>query len=324
MPWRENHTPYRVWVSEVMLQQTQAVTVIPYFERWMKRFPTLQALAEAEKSEVVKMWEGLGYYSRAVNLHEGAKICVEQFGGNLPDLPHELLKIKGIGPYTCGAILSFAFHKKAAAIDGNVLRFLARFFAIHESIDLPTTQKQIEKHVLELLPDSEPWIITEAMIEMGATVCQKEPQCQKCPLQKQCLAYRNGLTKKLPTRKLKTPSIPLFRAVAVIKHEGKFLLKKGQAGQVMGELYEFPYLEMDENHTLKEVQALFEKHLSCTLAFVEKLPQEKHSFTKYRATLFPYLFEAKQKDNKHFWHKNPIELPFSSGHRRILQRLVSQ
>lgn len=324
LPWRHNHTPYRVWVSEIMLQQTQAVTVIPYFERWMRCFPSIEVLANASKSEVVKMWEGLGYYSRAVNLHEGAKICVEQFGGNLPTQAHELLKIKGIGPYTCGAILSFAFHKKAAAIDGNVLRFLARFFAIRESIDLSKTQKQIEKHVLELLPDFEPWIIAEAMIEMGATVCQKEPQCQKCPLQKQCLSYRDGLTKTLPTRKLKTASIALYRAVAIIQYQGEYLLKKGEEGQVMGELYEFPYLEIDENHNSTQVQDLFEKHLSLKLEIVKKLPQEKHSFTKYRATLFPYLFELKKISNGHFWHKNPSELPFSSGHRRILQRLIAK
>src|ERR1700722_10190653 len=164
LPWRENPSPYAVWISEVMLQQTQASVVIPYFERWMARFPTVAVLAEASQGEVIKMWEGLGYYSRVRHLHQAAKDLMYRYAGDLPRTREGLEGIKGIGPYTRGAILSFAFHQKAAAVDGNVLRVLARYFAIEEEIE--KAKKSITELTESILPEEEPWIVMEGLIEL--------------------------------------------------------------------------------------------------------------------------------------------------------------
>lgn len=317
-PWRENPTPYGVWVSEIMLQQTQAAVVVPYFERWMETFPTLIDLANAEKAEVIKMWEGLGYYSRAVNLYEGARYCVEHYESKIPENQEDLSKIKGIGPYTLGAILSFAFHKKIAAIDGNILRVIARYFAISDSIDMQSTKQEISKRVFDFLPEEGSHIINEALIELGATLCQKKPQCTFCPLQSGCVAYARGLTTQLPKKNLKQPPTLLFRAVAIIQREKSVLLTKGVKGRVMAELYEFPYIEMEKFSSLEEIKSAFEERLQLKLDFIKSLPIEKHTFTRYRATLFPLIFDCKKMSEGHFWHSDPLKLPFSSGHRRIL------
>jgi len=160
-PWREDPSPYRVWVSEVMLQQTRAEVVVPYFERWMARFPTVEVLAEAPLDEVIKLWEGLGYYSRARNLHQGAQQIVRDYGGKLPNSADKLKKIKGIGPYTVGAILSFAFHQKVPAVDGNVLRVMSRYQRIEEDIAKQKTVKMIGQRVAEILPEKEPRIVID-------------------------------------------------------------------------------------------------------------------------------------------------------------------
>lgn len=320
-PWRENPNPYRVWVSEVMLQQTVASVVIGYFEKWMLKFPDVKELAQATDNEVVKMWEGLGYYSRARNLHSGAKYIMENLEGKLPATKEGLSQIKGIGSYTQGAILSFAFHQKAAAVDGNVMRVIARFLALEKCIDLPQTKKEIEQFVESILPEKEPWIISEALIELGATICQKKPKCEQCPLSDSCRGKNKACF--LPIRKQREKAKHLFRAVAVITCEGHFLVTKGEKGKVMGELYEFPFIEM-QTKNIDEIKKLFEANLGLKLTLKGVLKEEKHSFTKYRAHLFPLKFEAKEKTHDHLWEKEPSKLPFSSGHKRILNRLVNE
>jgi A/G-specific adenine glycosylase len=311
LPWRREPTPYRVWVSEVMLQQTQVAVVIPYFERWMKKFPNIETLAHAPLEEVMKMWEGLGYYSRARHLHEGAKIVLSEYGGVLPSEREKLMKIKGFGPYTVGAVLSFAFHQKAAAVDGNVVRVLARFFALE--VDA-SKKRQYEEVALSILPLQEPWIVMEGLIELGAQVCQKMPKCSLCPLQAECLGFSRGIAPELPRKKAKEAAILLFREVAIVTDGAAVLVRQEKVGKVMGGLYEFPYIEKGEewkfNFTAKERQSL---------------PIVKHGFTKYRATLYPTLWKVEaQTPVEGFewiaWEKI-AGLPFSSGHRRILRRL---
>ena len=319
-PWRENPAPYPVWVSEVMLQQTQAKVVVPYFERWMKRFPTLQDLAKAPIEEVIKLWEGLGYYSRARNLHEGAKYIVGVLGGKFPETEEKLLQIKGIGSYTAGALLNFAFRKKAPAIDGNVYRVLTRYYGIEEPIDELATQRKIRELTIHLLPEEEPWIVSEALIECGATLCQKNPLCEKCPLMKGCVGFREGIAKVLPKKKKSVKTTPLFRIVAVIEWEGEFLIKKGERGKVMGELYEFPFVQTSE---LEEGILHLEKLLDAPLTYHSKLAQVEHSFTRFRATLFPHRFSLQKRNIPgYLWVKDLNAYPFSSGHRRIAQQLV--
>lgn len=327
LPWRENPSPYAVWVSEVMLQQTQVAVVIPYFQRWMERFPTIESLAQASVEEVVKEWEGLGYYSRARNLHEGAQYVVKHYSGVLPAVESQLKEIKGLGTYTVGAILSFAFHQKAAAVDGNVIRVLARYYCLNEDVCKAKTQKKIQEWAHDLLPNNEPWIISEALIELGATVCIKNPKCTTCPLSANCKAFLQGKAQELPLKSLKQPTVALFRGVTVIISDGYVLLRCGGKGKIMADLFEFPYFEMDSLQVDMELHKKWMKEeLKLSAKWQQALPQVKHSFTRYRAVLVPHLFEsASRKDVPGFtWHSfdSVKKLPFSSGHRRILGNVI--
>jgi A/G-specific adenine glycosylase len=310
-----------------MLQQTQVAVVVPYFLRWMEQFPTVESLAQAPLDQVIKAWEGLGYYSRARRLHAGAQFIVEQFGGQLPQTSLELGKIKGLGPYTIGAILSFAFHQKAAAVDGNVLRVIARYFALDQDIAKPSTVKYIREKVEAFLPDEEPWIINEALIELGATICQKKPRCWLCPLRSSCQALAQGRQDQLPVKSKTGKTEFLFRAVPVIFHQDSYLIKRGKKGEIMSDLHEFPFFETDQMGLSKEMlQAKVEKEWGLSLSFVKELPLFSHSFTRYQVRLNPVLFICQDP--------LPIEglewkslatlktLAFSSGHRRLFQALL--
>lgn len=323
LPWRVSPTPYAVWVSEVMLQQTQVSVVIPYFERWMERFPTIAALAGASLEEVLKLWEGLGYYSRARNLHGGAKQVLQHFAGALPSTPEELRKIKGIGPYTVGAIMSFAFRKRAAAVDGNVLRVLSRYYRLEDDIAKSTSFKTFETKANALLPEREPWVISEALIELGATVCARKPKCSECPVRSTCKAYQDDCIEQYPVKSAKTVTKSLYRVVAVVRCEDQLLLKCGQKGKVMADLYEFPYFEVDAYpSSVKEQKRAVAEGLGIKAEWQMALPEVKHTFTRFKATLMPHLYtvaEPKEIAGYEWVALEKIQkLPFSSGHRRIL------
>lgn len=317
LPWRENRSFYRVWISEVMLQQTQVTTVIFYFQRWMEHFPTLEALAQAPIEAVIKLWEGLGYYSRARNLHKGARYILEHFKGNIALDETVLLSIPGIGAYTAAAILAFAYDKPAAPVDANVLRVISRFLALEESVEKASVKKTIKDFVLQQK------INGEALIELGALVCKKKPLCFSCPLVSHCLSYKLGLQEVIPQKKEKPKVITLNRVVALVEYESHWLLKKGKEGKLMADLYEFPYIEFVPETPLPEIQALLERALDIPLQFVKKLSQESHSFTHYRAHLFPYHFHALKKGEGVWKKKEELSrLPFSSGHKRIIDQLA--
>lgn len=318
-PWRRNPTPYKVWVSEVMLQQTRAGVVVNYFEKWMNRFPTIQALAEASIEDVIKTWEGLGYYSRARNLHAGAKCIIDHHKGIFPSDIKTLFSIKGIGPYTAGAILNFAFHQKALAIDGNVMRVTARLFSIKKNIHFVATQKIIGQYVSNFLPDQTSWILMEALIELGAKICKKKPLCFCCPLSQHCLAFQKGLEKELPITSKMQKAIVLHRYVPLIYYGKEYLVQYHRGKKIMADLYEFPYFSNE-----KEVKCFFPMEL----IHKGKLKKMTHAFTKYRAHLFPEILEAKEKKEIQGFLWIPldrlIKLPFSSGHRKVLQQLIGQ
>lgn len=322
LPWREEPTPYRVWISEVMLQQTQVAVVIPYYNKWMESFPSIEALAKAPIEHVLKCWEGLGYYSRARNLHQAAAYILKYYGGELPSQSEELSQIKGIGSYTQGAIRSFAFRQKAVAVDGNVRRVLSRFLALEENVDTSSASKLLHEFMENILPDEEPWLVTEGLIELGATICMKKAKCQECPLIHQCAAFRHHLQDLLPKKKPRPATILLNRQVAVIINRGHYLLQKGERGRVMADLYEFPYLEAETEQGIKEK---FEVLLNVELKYIKPLPFQHHGFTRYRVRLFPHLMEASQLSDRYLWKKKEelSFLPFSSGHKRVLKTLLS-
>lgn len=326
LPWRERLDPYSIWISEVMLQQTQVSVVIPYFLHWMEQFPTIRHLANAPLDDLLKAWEGLGYYSRVRHLHEAAGYVVDNFNGILPAEETELKKIKGLGPYTIGAILSFAFHQKKAAVDGNVVRVLTRFFGIEDDISKPLTLKKLRQSAEDLLPDEEPWIVNEALIELGAIVCKRKPNCQECPLQESCSAFQHQNAFRIPFKSKKNLIECLYRSVAVVSHDSSYLVKRGAKGAVMSDLYEFPYFEGQEGGISSNILKDKVEYL-LNLSVQEKgtLAKVDQGFTRYQATLYPVLYscsEAKKIEGFEWIPSSRLKkLAFSSGHRRIFQQV---
>lgn len=322
-PWREGVSAYLVLVSEVMLQQTRASVVVDYFNRWMERFPNIEKLSQASESEVIKMWEGLGYYSRARNLLELAKVIVNQYDGVIPNTLEELLKLKGIGDYTAGAILAFGFRKKSVALDGNVMRVASRLVAFDK--DAKKYASELRQIVYNLLPDEDPHIVMEGLIELGATICAKNPLCNLCPLKEKCVAYKKGIATSFPILPQRKQVIELFRLVGCISHQNEYLVKQGEKGKIMASLFEFPYIDCEKDLILSSSQNKLEHLLGIQLKLIAPLQREKHHFTRYRAHLFPFHFEVSSKREilGYRWVKKNLlnTLPFSSGHKKVLTQL---
>lgn len=243
MPWRGplRADPYAVWVSEIMLQQTRVETVIPYFEKWMARFPTVAALAEASEQDVLNQWEGLGYYSRARNLHKAAKIVAEKYHGELPRDLDALRSLPGIGRYTVGAIASIAFGLDEPTLDGNLRRVFARLFDVTEPADSPAGEKILWGLAAEHLPKGQAGDYNQALMDLGATIClPKNPRCLLCPLTELCAAREAGTQELRPVLKPKRETPHVVHAAAVIVREGKVLLAQRPSEGLLGGMWEFP------------------------------------------------------------------------------------
>jgi len=325
-PWRGSPSAYEVWISEVMLQQTQSARVISYYSAWMQKFPTIEALACATQEEVLKTWEGLGYYSRARALHTAAQTFVRDFNATIPSCKETLLSISGLGSYTVGAILSFAFHKKEPAIDANVVRVLTRFFAHSDDISKPKTYKALYALCEKLLPEERPWEIVEALIELGAVVCQKKPLCGSCPLNNNCRAHGDKTQAHFPVKSQKICYEKLYREVCVIVSEDqKLLVRKGKEGIACSGLYEFSFFDCGpDGFESLEVQSRIKNEFALDAELVCHLDEQKQSFTRYRVTLYPKLFTAKKRTVLgHEWQslQEARLCTFSSGHKKILGKL---
>ncbi len=240
LPWRLNKDPYRIWVSEIMLQQTRVDTVIPYYENFMTQFPTLNELADADEEKVIKAWEGLGYYSRVRNLHSAVKEVASSYGGVVPDSQEEISTLKGVGPYTAGAILSIAYGKRIPAVDGNVMRVISRIYNLHDDIAKVSTRKNIETIVTDLIPDGSASYFNQALMELGALICvPRSPKCLSCPLQHICKAREAGVEENLPIKTRAKKPRPVQVTVGVIEKEGKVLIHKRPTEGLLGGLWEF-------------------------------------------------------------------------------------
>lgn len=247
LPWRMNRDPYRIWVSEVMLQQTRVDTVIPYYERFMAKFPTIGALAEAPEEEVLKLWEGLGYYSRARNLQAGAREVAERHGGIVPDDKDLVAALRGVGPYTTGAIMSIAFNRPEPAVDGNVMRVLSRYFCLEDDIAKPSTRMGIEKLAASLIPEGAAGDFNQALMELGALVCTpKSPGCLTCPVMAHCEGRAEGKEHILPIKTKAKPPRPETRLAALIvgtgEHAGKLLVRQRPESGLLARMWELPHV----------------------------------------------------------------------------------
>jgi len=246
LPWRRSRDPYYIWVSEVMLQQTRVETVKPYFERFIARFPTVEALAEAPEDVVLKMWEGLGYYSRVRNLQAAAKEVAERYGGRVPDQKEAFAKLKGVGPYTAGAVMSIAFNRREPAVDGNVMRVLSRYFCIEEDIAKGATRAYMERLQYELIPEGEASDFNQALMELGALVCTpKSPHCLVCPVMEKCAGRLEGKEGELPIKTKAKPPRPEYRACAFVASAdgSRVLLRQRPATGLLADMWELPHVE---------------------------------------------------------------------------------
>jgi len=254
LPWRKTSDPYKIWISEIMLQQTQVVTVVDYYYRFINSFPTIKDLALANEQDVLKLWQGLGYYSRARNLHQAAKSIIDNYNGVFPDSFDEILKLKGIGVYTASAIAAFAFHLPYAAVDGNVYRVLSRIYGVSESTISPKGKRVFQSLADELMADAPPHVYNQAIIEFGALQCiAKKPDCEICPLQAQCFAFINKQQDDFPVKKKKVKVTDRYFYYLYIYNNERFLLQERGDNDIWRKLFEFPLIELDNKIELVDL-----------------------------------------------------------------------
>jgi A/G-specific adenine glycosylase len=290
LPWRRIRDPYAIWVSEVMLQQTRVETVIPYWERWLTLFPTVEALARAPEEEVLKAWEGLGYYTRARNLQKAARVVCERHGGIVPDTLEEMRALPGVGPYTAGAVLSIAYDREVPAVDGNVFRVLARLFLIEEDIMKPKVRKTFESIAEYMIPQGRAASFNQGLMELGATVCiPKKPRCHNCPVQELCMAYAEGVQEEFPVKGKKKPPRPVDMTAALLRVEDRLLIRRRPETGLLAGLWEFPGGERREGETLEQalVRNLQEAH-GITVQPISLFATVEHTFSHLHWTMRVY------------------------------------
>lgn len=296
LPWRRAHDAYGVWVAEIMLQQTQIATVIPYYERWMARFPTAEALAAAPLDDVLKLWEGLGYYSRARNLHAAAQIVTHEHGGRLPSTVPELIKLPGIGRYTAGAIASIAFDVPAPILDGNVIRVLSRVHDIEEDVTQSATRTRLWHLAEELVPLKRPGDFNQALMELGQSIClPKNPRCLICPLSALCLARQHGTQPERPVRppRKRTPHYDVVAAVIWRKGQparhAEFLIAQRPHDGLLGGLWEFPGGKVEPGEALPDaLRREIREELALDVTPGNFLVEIPHAYTHFRITLHAF------------------------------------
>jgi A/G-specific adenine glycosylase len=332
LPWRGSLNPYAVWVSEIMLQQTRVEAVIPYFERWMERFPSIAALAAASEQAVLSAWEGLGYYSRARNLYKAARIVMEEYGGELPADLQALRKLPGIGRYTVGAIASMAFQQDAATLDANIRRVLARVFDIAQPADSSPGEEILWKLAETHLACGRAGDYNQALMDLGASIClPRQPRCLLCPLTTLCQAYQLGIQEQRPVLKPRADVPHYTVTAAVIQRTGKVLLAKRPSRGLLGGMWEFPGGKIEQDESLEQclVREIREE-LDSLIQVGEPFGVYQHGYTHFRITLHAYLCqliegEPRPVEAAELAWVNPADLqrfPMGKVDRRIAQRLI--
>jgi A/G-specific adenine glycosylase len=336
LPWRGHPDPYAVWVSEIMLQQTRVEAVIPYFERWMKRFPTVQVLAKVSEQDVLHSWEGLGYYSRARNLHKAAGIVAREFGGELPRSIVALRRLPGIGRYTAGAIASMAFGLDEPTLDGNLRRVFARLFNVEVPADSTEGEKILWSIAAENLPKGRAGDFNQALMDLGATIClPQKPLCPDCPLREACQAQKMGVQEARPVlkAKLKVPSV--VQAAVVILGRGRVLLAKRPSEGLLGGMWEFPNGRVDGDPA-RGLYKTLKTGYSLRVRAGEPLGTLQHAYTHFRVTVHVFSAELAgdlPENEKRQWAKKNIkwvklseleEYPMGKIDRQIARKFTSR
>ncbi len=295
LPWREHPCAYTVWVSEIMLQQTRVEAVKPYYTRFVEALPDIRSLAECPEDQLLKLWEGLGYYSRIRNMQKAAKMVMEQYGGRLPDTWEDLCALPGIGSYTAGAIASIAYGRPVPAVDGNVLRVLSRITENDADITKQSVKKKAEKALAAVMPPENPGEFNQALMELGATVCvpNGEPACARCPLAKMCLADRDGRQTDYPARSGKKPRRREERTVLVIRDGSHAALRRRPARGLLAGLYELPNRE---GYLTQEEALGYAAELGFSPIGIFPLPASKHVFTHIEWHMIGYLVFVRDRD----------------------------
>jgi A/G-specific adenine glycosylase len=322
LPWQKDKSLYRVWISEIMLQQTQVTTVIPYFEKFMQHFPDIATLAQASQDEVLLHWAGLGYYSRARNIHKTASIIAEQHQGTFPAQYDDVLALPGIGPSTAGAILAQALHQRHAILDGNVKRVLAR----HQAIAGWPGQKPVERQLWQLAetctPEQNVAAYTQAIMDLGATVCKRSsPNCENCPVNNDCKAFQQNLVSELPTKKARK-SLPVReKRFLIIRNErGHYLMEKRPSSGIWGGLWSLPELTMDET-----VDRAIERNWQLTVNSHRDLPLFRHTFSHFHLDITPCeveiepIIQAVADSGRYQWHSDITCLALAAPVSAIFQ-----
>lgn len=291
LPWRGQRDPYIIWVSEIMLQQTRVETVIPYYERWVERFPDLFTLANADVQEVLSAWEGLGYYRRARDLHRAAQIVVKEHNGSLPPNAASLRKLPGIGRYTAGAIAAFAFGLDEPVLDGNIKRVLSRVFNMRESIRSSAGERKLWGIVSSHLPPGHASDYNQALMDLGATICTPHnPDCTSCPLNEMCIAFADNLQDELPVKPAKEQIPHHTASAAVIHRENRVLIAQRPSNGLLGSMWEFPgaRLKPGEDRLTCLKREIFED-LGIHIQVERDIGEYRHTYTHFRVTLHAYL-----------------------------------
>ncbi len=332
MPWRDCEDPYKTWISEIMLQQTRVDQATPYFNHFMERFPDVYTLAEADQQEVLKVWEGLGYYSRARNMHHAAKTVVDKFDGQIPDSEDEILELKGVGPYTASAVLSIAYSKPHAVVDGNVLRVLTRYLGIEDDIRSTRTKNAIQDAADELLDKTRPGDFNQAVMELGATVCTPaNPDCSSCPVNTDCIAYATMKTDSIPYKSpaKKRPHHQI--GVGIIRDNEDVLIALRPEDAMLGGLWEFPGGKQQKGEDIQQtVIRELKEELGVDVAITKPFMKLNHAYSHFKITLHAYLCELKNgtpepKTSQQLKWVSVSDLehyPFPKANRKLTEKLM--
>jgi A/G-specific adenine glycosylase len=290
LPWRRSDDPYRIWISEVMLQQTRVETVIPYYENWMASFPDLDSLANSSEEDILRIWEGLGYYRRVENIIKASRILVADFKGKFPRSVEQLKKLPGIGDYIAGALASIALGMDEIALDGNGMRVLSRLYEYDQPVNDPKSKKELGRYMRDLLPSGSAGYFNQAVMDLGSQICTpRNPKCEQCPIHSECRAFKNDSQASYPLKKKRAP-LPHYEVVAaVIQKNGKVLIDKRRAGGLLGGLWEFPggKVEKGESHHEALVREIKEE-LGVDFQIIADFGQYKHAYTHFKVTVFVF------------------------------------